>query len=223
MTPEIGDKYGRLTFLRVAPRKAHPKGWTTLQWAMVCDCDTIKILDAHSVKKEKRATRSCGCLQREIVAANCRLGGRNWHTTHGMTDSPFFNRWKGMRQRCQPRYWTLHPGYTGVECCDLWVKFVGFAANQPRGRAYEPGLVLARFGDKGNYEPDNCRWATKAENSRESKERSMHKMADGRFAFDVAKANGISGSALRHRLIAGDDLEEAATRPIRRATKRESV
>jgi hypothetical protein len=124
-----------------------------------------------------------------------------------------------MRVRCNPKYWVKNPTYTGVLCSPLWELFEGFSDNPPPGRAYEPGLVLARFGDKGNYEPSNCRWATRSENSRENIERVMIRLSDGRFAWDVAKSNGISRTAMHSRLIAGVDPYEAVTRPMEKRRK----
>lgn len=118
-----------------------------------------------------------------------------------------------MRQRCSAEYAEQYPTYTGVSCDPRWATFEGFRDNQPAGRPFEPGLVLARFGDTGDYTPENTRWATKAENSRESNERSMHLLDDGRYAIDVARKNGIGKWTFYGRVRNGWNPLDAATLP----------
>ena len=123
-----------------------------------------------------------------------------------------------MRTRCTAVYQAKRPSYAGVRCDPRWATFEGFLANQPAGRPFEPGLVLARLGDTGDYTPENTRWATKAENSREMNEVSrMARLPDGRFAADVARENGVSTALLAERVRRyGWDIMDAATRPPRR-------
>lgn len=117
-----------------------------------------------------------------------------------------------------------HPTYLGVRIDQRWVTFDGFLAHQPDGRQYEQGLCLTRIGDSGDYSPENCRWAPKANNAREMHERrTMHHMSDGRFALDVARENGISDTLFGTRVAdRGWDVDEAATRPPRTYRKRDN-
>lgn len=82
--------------------------------------------------------------------------------------SPLYRAWVNMRQRTTNR--RAYPTYAGVDCDPRWETFEGFVAHQPTtGRAFEPGLCLARFGDLGHYTPENTRWLTRSENSREQR------------------------------------------------------
>jgi hypothetical protein len=122
-----------------------------------------------------------------------------------------------MRVRCRATWQTKHPTYAGVECDERWSTFEGFLAHPPTvadGHAFEPGMVLARVGDRGGYSPENARWRTKSENVREMVERKMQRLADGRFAADVARSNGISGQRLCTRLKLGWSIERAVTEPV---------
>lgn len=107
---------------------------------------------------------------------------------------------------------------------DEWATFEGFLANQPRGRSFRPGLVLARFNDVGSYSPSNCYWATKDENARDLIEHTAHRMSDGRIAVDVARSNGIGRSTFQQRVgTYGWSVDDAATTPIDPKFRRKSA
>lgn len=52
-------------------------------------------------------------------------------------------------------------GGRGIRVCDRWKRFDLFLADM--GRRPSPELTLERNQVDGNYEPTNCRWATRKE------------------------------------------------------------
>lgn len=83
---------------------------------------------------------------------------------HGMHNTPEYICWRNMKQRCYDRNSTYYKDYggRGVKVCDRWHDFVNFFADM--GSLPSPKHTLDRFPDNdGNYEPGNCRWATRSE------------------------------------------------------------
>jgi len=144
-----GLQFGRLTVTAFAYRGRHHK---KPMWRCVCTCGRKKVVLGQDLKRG--ATQSCGCFRGETS------GGRT--RTHGMSAGPLYGTWRGMLMRCGNPRAINYPDYgaLGVKVCARWHVFRYFHADVGDP---PPGKTLDRRNPFGDYEPNNWRWATRAE------------------------------------------------------------
>lgn len=85
------------------------------------------------------------------VKHGCAIPGKKTRT---------YKIWSGMLARCRTPSATGYERYggLGIEVCERWLDFANFLEDM--GEAPE-GMSIDREDGAGNYEPSNCRWATR--------------------------------------------------------------
>lgn len=197
-----GQRFGRLTVLRIADRKDGVVRWTCL-----CDCGTTK--DIRSQKLRIGSTRSCGCFQRDVAGTfNAILHG---HASRGVR-TPEYMAWMAMLARCRnPKHKEFkHYGGRGITVCERWLKFENFLEDMKLKPI--PELSIDRKNNNGNYEPGNCRWATKEEQqSNRRNNKWIESGGERRTLAQWERHLGFLPGRITQRLKRGWSEEEAIT------------
>jgi hypothetical protein len=143
------------------------------EWLCRCECGKEKTVAGSNLRREK--SRSCGCLSIEL-AKERRLKNIDRFTgarlTHGMFNTPTWRSWASMIQRCTnpARENYRYYGGRGIKVCDRWRRsFESFLADMGER---PDGLTLERLENDGNYQPDNCVWASKSAQALNRRERA---------------------------------------------------
>ncbi len=143
-----GTKFGMLTVVQ----KINESG----RAAYLCRCDCGRDSRPLGCNLRGGKSKSCGCVAAKLV--------RQRRTTHGQSSTRTYRIWVGMIKRCTvpTRDGYVDYGGRGIRVAERWLhSFENFLVDLGECPA---GLSLDRFPDnEGNYEPGNCRWATRHE------------------------------------------------------------
>lgn len=140
------------------------------------------------------------------------------HCIGGMSRT--YRTWDKMIQRCtntQHRAF-IHYGGRGITICRRWFTFSNFLADMGDRPI---GMTIERINNDGNYEPANCRWATRTEqmNNTRSNRHITWKGITYTFA-ELCRAVNIDVWVLRNRLMRGASLETAINTPVIKRVQR---
>jgi hypothetical protein len=140
----------------------------------------------------KGRIKSCGCQGKGKML-------------HGLINHPLYSKWKGMKMRCNYNKMAGFDRYggRGIKVCKEWndnfYPFYLWAKDK-----WSKGLELDRIDNNGDYEPNNCRFVSRLENSRNRAVSIFIEYENKRMsAEEWAKYLGISPCTIRQRLKRG--------------------
>lgn len=200
MSDVIGTAYGRLTVISPALSAGKER-----RWLCSCSCGASHISHERNLKRGR--AQSCGCLQKEAVRA--------LRHEHGFGRTDEYRIWLGIKARCTnpaakdfARY-----GAKGIKIAARWLDFFCFLADMGPRPTREHSIDRSP-NNEGDYEPGNCRWATRAEQQR-NKVKTRTLAIDGvtLSVADWAEKNGINIRTAQQRIRKGWDVYLAVTTP----------
>lgn len=170
-----------------------------------CDCGKECVKQLAPVRAG--AIKTCGC----------KIGIKNKKRTHGMSNTRFYRCWAEMLGRCNTPTKTDYPHYggRGIKVCERWHKFENFYVDMYQEyldhskRHTEKNTTIDRINSNGNYKSSNCRWATRAIQTRNSN-RNIYITYNGKTqtVAEWARESGVRKITIARRLRQGRTLEE---------------
>lgn len=189
----IGNIYGRLT---VVSMNLERNQYGRRNWVCLCECGKTHIVSTDLLNRG--GTKSCGCLRDEMKV---KLNTRHGYLSGGVA-RPEYYTWVGLRQRCNnpndSRYddW----GGRGIKVCDRWKSsFENFISDM--GDRPSKNYSIERIDNNGDYCPENCRWATREEQNRNT--RGNHYETYNGITMileDWAREFGVANASIRNQL-----------------------
>lgn len=142
-----GQVFGRLTAISYdgKDKSRHSK------WSCICECgNELVVLGTNLLKGN---TKSCGCLQKEIMSERGIL--------KGLSMTPEYSAWRAAVSRCTNSTNKFYSNYggRGITICEEWlppaeVGFLKFLEDMGQSN----GLTLERIDVNIGYSKENCKW-----------------------------------------------------------------
>ncbi len=199
-----GTRFGKLT---VVKRTISRNKYGSLLLECLCDCGETRLLTSRALRSGN--TKSCGCNR--IPS----------HVTHGMSRTPEYHIWHGIKERC------LNPnscqyfryGGRGITMYAGWIDdFPAFFAHV--GARPEVSDSIERIDNNKGYEPGNVKWDSKKAQARNRRDNVLLTFNNETLTLiEWSERTGFSHGTLSKRLKIGMTVEQALTTPLMKIYK----
>lgn len=189
--PVPGQTFGSWTVLREHRWKPGERQW--FRWDCMCRCGFRAALLVSELRYGRKACDACISSARAERVARSRSR----------------SLWKGMWDRCERKNHKAYHRYggRGISVCERWRSFDNFYSDMgPR----PVGKTLDRKNNDGNYEPGNCRWATKREQMGNTRANHWLELDGVRMhVTDWSRKTGLLAVTIKNRLKLGWSIRRA--------------
>ena len=186
-----GKRYGNI----VAVRECGKASSGDLTWLFKCDCGNELVANGYNARSGKLI--SC----KKCSAERIRLAS----VKHGKSETPEFSTWTDIQTRCYNKNTKAFKDYggRGITVCSKWLEsFDNFLSDM--GNKPSKSHSIDRINNNGNYEPNNCRWATietQANNKRNNRKLTINGITKNMSEW--AKEYNLSSTAILLRIRRG--------------------
>jgi len=188
----VGQRFGKLTVLK---RAGSDKGRNAL-WLCQYDDGEKRIIQGGTLR----------------VGSN-----KGKFPRHGLSHTKLHAVWRIMLDRCNNKNKKSYSCYggRGITVCKRWHNFLNFYNDM--GECPE-GLTIERIDNDGNYEPSNCKWATRQEQGNNTKTNVIINYNGQRLTIaQWARKIGINYQTLLCRIRRHNwSIDRAFNQPIRK-------
>lgn len=132
--------------------------------------------------------------------------------------------WHSMKDRCNNKNNNQYHRYggRGISICQEWGSTLQPFVEWALQNGYQDNLTIDRIDVNGNYEPSNCRWATKKQQERNRRDNVLYEHNGEKHCLpEWAQISGISRNALVMRVTKMNwPMERALTQPVQIKVRR---
>lgn len=147
-TDLAGQVFHELTVLSLARRSARGLNY----WTCRCSCGNTKVVQQSHLRSG--TTKGCGCQK----------------GTHRLSHTSEYHIWQTMKARCGNPNNRKYKDYgeRGIRVCDRWLKSFETFFRDIGAKPF-PDHSIDRINNDGDYEPSNCRWASRTQQARNTR------------------------------------------------------
>lgn len=181
-------------------------------YSCICSCGNVCEVQSNQLYQSR--VRSCGCNDTKRPRQK-----------HGLSGSKLYATWRRIMQRTEnPKHvFFANYGGRGIKVCNRWKSsFLAFVEDM--GTPPTDNHTIDRLDSDGDYTPDNCRWATRAEQARNRRDNIyVTHQGQTRSVIEWAETFNVSSAMLARRLRNGWTMERATTKPLKIYTSQQSL
>lgn len=145
---------------------------------------------------------------------------------HGMKGTLLYRVWCSMKERCNNPNNKSYRNYgsKGIKVCAEWEESFPAFKEWALSTGYEKGLTIDRINGSEGYCPDNCRWATTAQQNRNySRNHNITYNGETHCIAEWSEITGINRATILFRIQQGKSLDKVFSKTDGRSTRWKTI